>query len=413
MKQRDEQDLSADVRRELEALDRALAGQPVDADLDGVATLARELRDARPEPNDDFTAELDDRAARGFPADGPSRSSFADRVREWLAGVQPLRVLAPAGAVATVVLVASVAVIQSGGGEDATTPVVSSQESTVPEADRQAATAGDAAVEAPLPESGAAGGTAQGLDAFDETTVPEQSAGADRNRIAPSSGREVESSASLSLSTDEDEFEEVADGVVGITDRYRGFVLSSEESAFGDRSRASFELEIPSQKLQVALADLSELAHVESRTEDSLDITAPTVTARQQLTDARAEVESLLGQLAEADTPKETEAIRFRLDIARADAARAKAEFQKLARRANYANVSVTVVSGGGGDGDWGAGDAVEDIGDALSTVGGVALIAAVILLPFALVIAVFTFAWRRSVRRGRERVLDDQGLSR
>ena len=37
----------------------------------------------------------------------------------------------------------------------------------------------------------------------------------------------------------------------------------------------------------------------------------------------------LLGQLAEADTPKETEAIRLRLDIARADAARAKAEFQR------------------------------------------------------------------------------------
>jgi hypothetical protein len=52
--------------------------------------------------------------------------------------------------------------------------------------------------------------------------------------------------------------------------------------------------------------------------------------------------------------------------------------------------------------------EAIEDIGDALSTAGGIALVSAAILLPIGLVIALVAFAWRRSVRRGRERALGD-----
>jgi hypothetical protein len=132
------------------------------------------------------------------------------------------------------------------------------------------------------------------------------------------------------------------------------------------------------------------------------------VNARQQLTDARTQVEGLLSQLATADSPEETDRIQARLDIARSDAAAAKAEVQKLARRANYSDVRVTVTSDGGGDGDWGIDEAIDDIGDALSTAGGVALVTAAIILPIALVVALIALAWRRSVRRGRERALGD-----
>ena len=398
MARSEEQELDREVRRELEALDRALAGEPVDAEFDAVATLARELRETRPAPSSDFTESLDERAAAGFTAGGgapPSR--FAARVRGWLAGARPMQVVAPAGAVATVVLVASVAVIQSGGGgvEDATSPIAeqSTQSESTADGGRDAA----AAETLEAPDSGAAG------TALPVPSPPSQ----DRERVAPGSDREVESSATLSLSADGDEFAEASDGVVEITDRYKGFVVSSDESEFGDTSRATFELEIPSDRLSEALADLSGLAHVESRTEDTLDITAPTVTARQRLTDARAEVDALLGQLAEAESPKETEDIRSRLDIARAEVAAAKEEFQQLVRRANYADVRVTLTSDAGGDGDWGADDAVEDIGDSLSTAGGIALITGAIALPIALLVALVAFAWRRSVRRGRERALD------
>ena len=46
-----EMPLDPEVERELEAIDRALAGEPVDPDLEVLAELARELRDERPEPD--------------------------------------------------------------------------------------------------------------------------------------------------------------------------------------------------------------------------------------------------------------------------------------------------------------------------------------------------------------------------
>ncbi|MGI8460252.1 MAG: DUF4349 domain-containing protein [Solirubrobacterales bacterium] len=433
MKQRDEQQLSAEVRAELEALDRALAGLPVDAEFDAVASLARELRDSRPEPPPGFSARLDARASDGFPADDSSGGDLFGHFREWVASVRPIRLVAPVGAVACAVLIASVAVIQSGGGgggDLATQPAITSSPEVRAPAQADGGAAGADALQA-APSAGSAEGNgylapqAEGEAASGAAAAPfseelpgvssaESSLGrggsGGRDRIAPGSAREVERSATLALSADGDEFDAVSDGVIEITDRYNGFVLSSEQSSTGDRSRADFELEVPSDRLQPVLADLSELAHVESRSEDSLDITAPTVSARERLTDARTEIGALLEQLAASDRPKETEQIRFRLDLARQEAANAKAEFQRLARRANLATVGVSVTSDGGGDGNWGVSEALDDIGDALGTAGGVALVTTAILLPIGLLITIVALAWRRSVRRGRERALDGDG---
>ena len=397
MRQHERHDLSDEALRELDALDRALAGEPVDAEFDAVARLARDMRATRPRPSEEFAAQLDERMEGGFRAEPGSAPSPTARFRDWLAGVRPMRIVAPAGAVATIAIVASVAVIQGvGGGESAPAP------------DEPAA----------LDAGGAARGEEREGDAVGPLGEDSAAAPAPENelfgsppgepdRIAPSQEREVERSATLALSTDGEEFEEVTDGVVSVTDRYDGFVLSSEESASGETSRATFELKIPTESLPAVLADLSELAHVESRSEDALDITAETGSARQRLTDARAEVRGLLGQLETAGSPDETADVRSRLEIARAEVAQAKAEVQRLARRANYADVRVTVASDGG-DGDWGIEEALDDIGDALSTAGGVALVSAAIMLPIGIVIALAAFAWRRSVRRGRERALGD-----
>ena len=122
----------------------------------------------------------------------------------------------------------------------------------------------------------------------------------------------------MTLSADPDEVADVADGVVEVTERYDGIVVSSDVSTgAGGRGRASFDLRIPSQNLQAALADLSDLAHVTSRDEGSRDITAPFVTAEERFDDAKAEVDALLEQLAEADSADEIAAIRQQLERAR------------------------------------------------------------------------------------------------
>ena len=417
MRQREQDELSAEARRELEALDRALAGQPVDAELDAVAQLARELRASRPELPDDVRSRLDERAASGFAGSPSNPADRLERLRAWFSVIRPIRVLAPAGAVATVVLVAGVAVVQNAG--DGTDPPAGDGVARE-EAAQEAAPAGGDDVAAPTPsavEGDSAGGEAaeplsttmqEPTDDFTPVPPPD-----DRGGLAP--GREdraVERNASIALSSDPDEFEDVSDGVIEVTDRYGGIVVSSEESSTEERSSADFELAVPAEDLTAVLADLSELGHVESRSEDSLDITAPTVDARNRLEDARAEVDVLLEQLARADSPSETRDIRLRLDIARSEVAAAKAEVQRLDRRADLATVMVTVTSDGSGDGEWGVSEALEDIEDAASAVAGAALIAAAIVVPLALLIALAVALGRGSRRRRRERALDHEAAS-
>ena len=395
MRLREDQELGAEVRRELEALDRAQAGEGVDPELAGLETLVRELRAARPEPRAGFTAALDERAASGFARRGPAMK--ADRLRAWLAGIRPLQVLAPAGAVATIALVVSVAVIRSDGGDPQPPEAVTE---TVAEP-------------APVRPSDRAGRLEATEDLGDAPSGLERSLSAPpldpaRNRLAPGQReRAIESSASLGLSADGDEFDEVSDGVIEVSDRYGGLVVTSDQTATGETSRASFELAVPSDRLQDALADLSGLAHVESRSEATEDITAPTVNARAELTDGRAEVDSLLRQLAEADTPAESREIRARLNTARAQVADARDDVRRLERRADFATVLVTVTSDGTGDGDWGIDEALDEAGDVLSTAAGVALVSLAVLVPLALALGLVVLAYRLAVRRGRERALD------
>ena len=96
---------------------------------------------------------------------------------------------------------------------------------------------------------------------------------------------------------------DATDEIFGIVGRYEGIVISSsiQDGPEGEAG-ARFELMIPSERLSDALADLSGVAEVRSREEQTLDITAPTITVAERLQDARAEVEGLLEQLADADT---------------------------------------------------------------------------------------------------------------
>src|SRR4051812_38148110 len=75
-------------------------------------------------------------------------------------------------------------------------------------------------------------------------------------QLKPGRERVQERSASLGLSTDPSKVQDVSDGVVDVTDRYDGIVASSQVSTGGGNGRASFDLRIPTQNLQAALADL-------------------------------------------------------------------------------------------------------------------------------------------------------------
>src|SRR3954471_18034076 len=81
-----------------------------------VEELERELRAERQEPSQDFARRLDEWAEAGFPRDsglGPrlaGRGGFARRLWDRVTSTPPRRILLPAGAVATVAVVAGVAI---------------------------------------------------------------------------------------------------------------------------------------------------------------------------------------------------------------------------------------------------------------------------------------------------------------
>ena len=400
MRLREEETLSAEAERDLAALDAALAGRPA-PENEALAELARALRAERPEPEPRFTDELDARAVEGFRG-SPPRNPLA-RLRERIAATPPRRMLAPAGALATLAVVAGVAISQTslpdgGGGDD---PMTLDRDAPVP----AETTAGDVQEDAP-----AAGAEAESAEPVSpEVLAPTLSGGgADRNGLAPGQDeRKIERAAQITLSTEDDEVPTVADGVIDVSDRYGGIVVSSSVTQSGEEtSVARIELALPADKLPDALADLSSLADVSARSETTLDITEPFVSARERLSDARAELDALLTQLAEADTPRETRSIRSRMEIVRGEIAAARSELENISRRARFAQVSVTV-NGGGGSGGWSLGDAADDALDVLRTAAGVALVSAAVLLPLMILVAIAWLVARGAARRRRERALD------
>ena len=389
--------LDPTVERELAALDAALAGEPVDPDLEGLASLARAARAARPAISSEFAAELDGRAAGGFPR--PPRP--IDRVVAPLRGLRARasrRMLLPALGAATTLLVGLVVVasVLNSSSDDQTLQPTSGG----PDLSQQRSSGGESAAGAP-----GTGGA-----------VTEPAPPADDDRLATGRPRRVERQASLTLETAADQIDDVSDGVIRATDAVGGIVVTSSVSS-GDsgRSGATFALRVATRRLDDALARLSKLAHVRSRTQNSQDVTGAFVSAQERLDAALAERKGLLRQLARADTPNETASIRERLRLVQSEIASARAQVRGLRTRTNFSAVSVTIepadssggVGAGGDDGTWTPADALDDAVRVLEVFAGVVVVGAAVLAPFALLGLGAGFAARGMRRRRREQALE------
>jgi hypothetical protein len=355
--------------------------------------LARELRAIRPEIESGFAAELDAWVAEGFPTaakpgERSARTERAPRLAHLRERFQAFRrrPLLPAMTVAAVVFLAFTIAV---GIESTSRHNVEDLSAT--------GSAGDAGVssqEQALQDRAAARGTAERL--LPPSTEP----------IKPGQERVQEKTASMTLSADADEVRDVADGVVEVVDRYDGIVVSSNVNVNGDKGRASFDLRIPSQNLQAALSDLSDLASVQARNDGVLDITAPFVSAQERFDDSKAEVDGLVAQLAEAGSPDETAQIRAQLRTARSELATVRSELASLKQRAEFSHVTVTVIGDGDADG-WSIGDAIDDAGSVLESIGGALLVALAAIVPLGLLAGLGWFGLGRLRRRQRQRALD------
>ena len=247
MSRRDRTPLPQDVARELEALDAALAGDPVDPDLTDLAALAVQVRDARPRPDAGAVRPAGRARRRGLraaphPAAGqlaPAAGRPARRGLDRARGDRRHR-----GA-------------RQRGGDDPAGLVATAPQ---PDADHDRRRRRHRTVAAQS-ESAAQGGASPATATAAPKAQP--GPGAAVAPLAPSAGapaRSVERAAGLHLAALPGGLDDVASGIVRTTDALGGYVVSSSVESRGRGGRATFDLRVPSARLQTALARLSDLA---------------------------------------------------------------------------------------------------------------------------------------------------------
>ncbi|HEY3552522.1 MAG TPA: DUF4349 domain-containing protein, partial [Solirubrobacterales bacterium] len=337
--------------------------------------LIADLQALRPTPRPQFAAELDERTAAGF----PRRS----RLRLELPSLPSLRPLIPAGGVAAILLAVVVALSAGGGSESSqggehfsespSSPPKAATNQAAPNASQGAAAAQESS------------GTPYGAEA--EALPSEESVRPFNRNIHPGlHHRAVERSAEVTLAADPKDVNDDASRVFEAVHANNGIVMrSSTQEGRPGEAGATFDLLIPSGKLDDAMAAFSEIDAVRSRHEATADITAPTVTAAELLKESRARIDSLLGQLEAAETEEEQEAIEAELRHERRHASRLAAQLTHLHKRADFSRISLRIETGGkesSSGGAWGIGDALHDAGHVLTVVAAVLLIALAVLGP-------------------------------
>jgi hypothetical protein len=421
-------------------------------------TLFAELRELRPTPRPEFTAELDERAAAGFPRRSTrSAKTPAARLMERWRAMSPRRRLIPVlgfALVAIVVATVVVAVSQSGGQRLNVNIAENGKIHGIEESGGSEA-AGAGATSAPTTSNfgksargashhanggGGRAASQSGANLPKYETTPTESVEESGAEIevesAPAeaaegtehageesaagtvhvpAGRDIERSAYVVLGTKPGEVAGAAGKVYEAVHAAHGIVLhSSVQSGKGGATGASFELLIPSRKLDDALAAFSSIAEVRQRHDATNDITAPTVGAAEELADSNASIEGLLKELGSVETEAERESVEARLREERRRHAAIRASLDHLHKRASMSEVSVRIVTdhgagvtpGGSDSGNWGVGDALHDAGHILTIAAGVVLIGLAVLAPIALIAMLFWAGNRFRVRRLRERTL-------
>jgi len=382
-------------------------------DNDLVAGLAALRPAARPA----FAAELDERAAAGFPRRSSLGASPLSGLRARLRALPPRRLAFSAGAVALAAVAAATVVVAIG--EPGTDSNLSSGY-------------GDGVRLSERPNA-AAGEESSG---FLSKVSPLDSEAAPAAKAAPSAGgssgveqsnfngsanynssfrldRDIERSAEMVLGADAADVSKDASRVFEAVHAHRGIVLrSSIHDGDEGEAGASFELLIPSARLGDALAAFSGIAEVRSRHEATADITAPTVRTGELLRDSRAKIDSLLNQLSAAETDAERTAAEAKLRAERRHGAYLRSQLSSLQRRANLSRVSLRIESGAGptapgAESGWGVGDALGDAGHILAIAAAVTIVGLAILAPLVLIALLAWLVNRTRIRRGRERALE------
>ena len=345
------------------------------------------LRETKPEPDPAWTLRMDTRVAHRFPTPPSRAKRFRMAFRAHLGGL-----------IAGLVVTSFVAIAVVG---------VASMEGT--SEDEPASGGSTAAFKAPdTSQREDSSGGAESAPAAEATVAPDP--------LMPAEKRAVKASASLTLSTTPDRVQGITNRAITIVDQLDGYVQSSQiDQPSSSRAIANLSLRIPSAKLDDGLGRISKLANVQSRTQQTEDLTDQREALEASIRDARADREGLRSRLEKATTDKERSRLRGLLARATRRVTMRTRALNELGREVSYATVDLeirgTKRSGAAAPADsndrWTPGDALGDAVRVLEVVAGVLMIVLAILAPIAAIGVLAWIAVRITTRRRRERALE------
>jgi len=227
---------------------------------------------------------------------------------------------------------------------------------------------------------------------------------------ASAPGRVQQLGASISLSTLPEQLQSTSDAVAQVAVRAGGFVASSHVQSERTGGEAALTLNVPSARLNSALASIGRLADVQSESRSLQDITDEYGAAQRRLGDLRAERAALLKALAAASTEGEIASLRERLAGSRAAIASAEHSLQAITHRAATSEIEVTITGNHAARHEGvTVTRGVRDAERVLVVVLDTLLIAAAVMIPLAL-ITLLLLAARRAWRRARRESALDAG---
>ena len=153
---------------------------------------------------------------------------------------------------------------------------------------------------------------------------------------------------------------------------------------------------------------------MQSRAQDTEDVTDQRAVLQSAVRDARADRAGLRVRLSKASTDKERSRLRAQLDRASRRVTQRERRVASLNQQVAYSTVELEIrgtrksgaTAATPGD-RWTPGDALRDAGRVLEVIAGVLLIGLAILLPIAILAALAAYAGRGLTRRRRERALE------
>lgn len=386
--------------------------------------LVADVRRARPELDAGTRMRLEVRVQDANAAPAPRARRFSSD-RRWRAG------LALAAVVAVAIPVAA-AVVDRGTGSGGPTVMAADDESSRPvppsSADGDATagsagrgTSGEASPASPSP--GSPGGAAelgqlsrQAAPGSADSTAPSPPITPTTKQAPPDAPRRVVRSVEQTVRIDPGDVARSAGRVTTIVQDAGGYLGSSEGRERGPAAGGTFQVVVPTGRLDATVAALSRIGEPVRLERSSSDVTDQAVSLDDRLKDLRADRAAARLALAKTVDPEKRAARRRELRLLSSRVAGLQGQRDALRRQAATSRIDLRLTTSRSADDDatapvddgfWGIGDAWDDAGRVLEVGGGVLLVGGAVLVPLAGLLGLGLVVRRRAAARSRDEAID------